>query len=57
MNNSVAFKRAHALTRITVQAGDSYAVTFAAALRIIIDEMAHTARRITFAVSKGILKN
>lgn len=56
MNKSVAFKRAHALTRITVQAGDSYAVTFAAALRIIIDEMTHTARRIAFAVSKGILK-
>lgn len=35
MNKSQIFKAAHALTKATVQAGDSYAVTFAAALRMI----------------------
>ena len=38
MNKSQIFKAAHALTKATVQAGDSYAVTFAAALRIVIAE-------------------
>lgn len=38
MNKSAIFKAAHALTKATVQAGDSYAVTFAAALRIVIAE-------------------
>jgi len=38
MNNSAIFKAAHALTKATVQAGDSYAATFAAALRIVIAE-------------------
>jgi hypothetical protein len=36
MNKSAIFKAAHALTKTTIQAGDSYAVTFAAALRIVI---------------------
>lgn len=36
MNKSEIFKAAHAMTKATVQAGDSYAVTFAAALRIVI---------------------
>ena len=38
MNKSAIFKAAHALTKATVKAGDSYQVTFAAALRIIIAE-------------------
>lgn len=38
MNKSSIFKAAHALTKATVKAGDSYAVTFGAALRIIIAE-------------------
>lgn len=36
MNMSQIFKAAHALTKATIQAGDSYAVTFAAALKICI---------------------
>jgi hypothetical protein len=36
MNKSAIFKAAHALTKATVQAGDSYQVTFGAALRIVI---------------------
>ena len=35
MNNSAIFKAAHALTRNTVKAGDSYQVTFGAALSMI----------------------
>lgn len=42
MNKSAIFKAAHALTKATVQAGDSYAVTFAAALRIVIAESKST---------------
>lgn len=38
MNKSAIFKSAHALTKATVKTGDSYAVTFAAALRIVIAE-------------------
>lgn len=38
MNKSAIFKAAHALTKATVQAGDSYAVTFGAALKIVISE-------------------
>lgn len=38
MNKSAIFKAAHALTKATIQAGDSYAVTFGAALRIVISE-------------------
>lgn len=36
MNNSAIFKAAHALTKASIQSGDSYAVTFGAALRIVI---------------------
>jgi len=36
MNKSQIFKAAHALTKLVNKAGDSYQVTFAAALRIII---------------------
>lgn len=42
MNKSAIFKAAHALTKATVQAGDSYQVTFGAALRIVIAEKADT---------------
>jgi len=38
MNKSAIFKAAHALTKATVKAGDSYQVTFGAALRIVIAE-------------------
>lgn len=35
MTKQEIFKAAHAITRATLQAGDSYAVTFAAALRMV----------------------
>lgn len=35
MTKQEIFKAAHAMTRATIQAGDSYAVTFAAALRAV----------------------
>lgn len=38
MNKSAIFKKAHAMTKAAIKAGDSYAVTFGAALRIVIAE-------------------
>ena len=38
MNASQLFKAAHALTRKAIRQGDSYQVTFAAALRIVYQE-------------------
>lgn len=38
MNTSQIFKAAHTLTRKTIRQGDSYQVTFAAALRLIYQE-------------------
>ncbi|CAD5378478.1 hypothetical protein OF001_U30279 [Pseudomonas sp. OF001] len=38
MTKSELFRTAHKLTRETIQAGDNYAVTFAAALRILTNE-------------------
>lgn len=38
MNKSAIFKAAHALTKSTIKTGDSYQVTFGAALRIVIAE-------------------
>ena len=37
MNTSTIFKKAHALTKATVQAGDSYSATFAICLKIQIE--------------------
>lgn len=37
MNKSAIFKAAHALTKATVQAGDSYQITFGAVLRMVRD--------------------
>lgn len=38
MNTSTIFKKAHALTKATVKAGDSYSATFAACLKVIYAE-------------------
>jgi len=38
MNTSTIFKKAHALTKATVRAGDSYSATFAACLKVIYAE-------------------
>ena len=38
MNTSNIFKKAHALTKATIQAGDNYAATFAICLKVIYAE-------------------
>lgn len=38
MNTSTIFKKAHALTKATIQAGDSYSATFAICLKVVYAE-------------------
>lgn len=38
MNNAAIFKAAHALTKTTVKAGDSYQATFAICLKLVIKQ-------------------
>ena len=38
MNTSTIFKKAHALTKATIQTGDSYSATFAICLKVIYAE-------------------
>ena len=45
MNTSTIFKAAHALTKATVKAGDSYSATFAICLKVIYAE---SKNKITF---------
>lgn len=38
MNTSTIFKKAHALTKATIQTGDSYSATFAICLKVVYAE-------------------
>lgn len=38
MNNAAIFKQAHAMTKATIKAGDSYQATFALCLKLVIEQ-------------------
>lgn len=56
LNKSAIFSKAHALTKATIQAGDNYAVTFAAALKIVIAESKAPASILDLLAEAGLIE-
>ena len=56
MNTKVIFQKAHALTKVTIQASDNYAATFAICLKVVYQMAANAMTTLDYRKMGAVIK-